>query len=208
MSAPTEASLRHACDALAARDEALARAYTGVGLPQWRSVPATYATLARAVTFQLISLQAAGAIWMRTQALFAGPIDAEAMLDMPEDDLRGAGNSRPKIGHMKSIALAVTSGKLNFQRLENTDADTARAELLAVKGIGPWTANLFLLTALGHMDAFPPGDVGIMEAHRDLIGAEKRLSSKDFSALAETWTPYRGVAAHLLWGWWHHVRQT
>ena len=79
--------------------------------------------------------------------------------------------------------------------------DNARKELLAVKGIGPWTADLFLLYALGKMDAFPIGDVGLMEAHKRLSGAEERMTAKAFTAHAEIWQPYRGVAAHLLWGW-------
>ena len=79
--------------------------------------------------------------------------------------------------------------------------DAARAELLAVKGIGPWTADLFLLYAAGKMDAFPHGDVGLMEAHKRLGGYDTRMTNKDFSAHAEAWRPNRGVAAHLLWGW-------
>lgn len=206
--APTSQAIITACEALAARDPAFDIAYAAIGPPPWRSVSATYQTLARAVTYQLISLQAAGAIWGRTLDLFGGEISAEAMLIATEADLRVCGNSGPKIRHMKSIATAVTTGALDFARLETADPATARAELLAVKGIGPWTADLFLLTALGQMDAFPHGDVGLMDAYRDLTGARHRLASKDFSILAQTWAPYRGAAAHLLWGWWHHVRDT
>ena len=78
--------------------------------------------------------------------------------------------------------------------------DAARAELVAVKGIGPWTADLFLM-ACGRLDAFPHGDVGLMEAYRLLRGDEERFESKAFTAHADAWRPYRGVAAHLLWGW-------
>lgn len=85
----------------------------------------------------------------------------------------------------------------------------AREQLLAVRGIGPWTADTFLMNALGHLDAFPHGDVGLLEAHRLLIGADERLKASAFSKTAEQWRPYRGVAAHLLYSWLHlHREQT
>ncbi len=93
------------------------------------------------------------------------------------------------------------NGTLDFLALADMPVADARKRLLSVRGIGPWTADTFLMTALGHMDAFPHGDVGLMEAYKRLSGAELRLDSKVFSTLSETWRPYRAVAAHLLYDW-------
>ena len=200
MSGPSQDVLRTACEALTARDEGLARAYREIGLPAWRSVEANYTALARIVVYQLISTKAAEAIWTRVAARHP-EMSARAILDDSEDALRACGLSRPKVHHMRTIAEAVETGALDFRRLANAPMDAARKELLAVKGIGPWTAETFLMNALGRVDAFPVGDVGLMEAYRQLSGAEKRHNIKGFTALAEGWRPYRGVAAHLLYGW-------
>lgn len=185
---------------LAERDDVLARAYRESGLPEWRSVEANYATLARIVVYQLISTKAAEAIWMRVAARHP-EMSARDILNDDEDALRACGLSRPKVSHMRTIAEAVEGGALSFARLASAPIDKARKELLAVKGIGPWTAETFLMNGLGKIDAFPVGDVGLMEAYKQLSNAETRHNIKAFTALAETWRPYRGVAAHLLYGW-------
>ena len=124
------------------------------------------------------------------------------MLAVGEEVLRTYGLSRPKIRHLKSIAAAIDTGALNLDRIAAASLEDARKELLAVKGIGPWTAELFLLYALGEMNAFPTADVGLMEAHKQLSHATDRMDAKTFSQHAEKhWQPYRGVAAHLLWRW-------
>ncbi len=201
MTAPSLHVLQQACEQLSTRDPALAVAFAAIGVPVWRAAQPNYQTLARAVTYQLISTRAAAAIWGRTLTLFDGEISPQALLGMADEKLRECGNSRPKIAHMKSIATAITTGSLCFDRLQASEPGAARKELLAVKGIGPWTADLFLMNALGVVDAFPVGDVGVMEAYRALSGAKTRHHTKAFTALAEQWRPYRGVAAHLLWGW-------
>lgn len=200
MSEPSQDVLRAACEALAVRDEVLARAYRESGLPEWRSVEANYATLARIVVYQLISTKAAEAIWTRVAARHP-EMSARDILNDDEEALRACGLSRPKVSHMRSIAKAVETGALNLGRLGAAPIDMARKELLAVKGIGPWTAETFLMNGLGKIDAFPVGDVGLMEAYKQLKAAEKRHDIKAFTALAENWRPYRGVAAHLLYGW-------
>jgi len=201
MTTPSLQVLKQACEQLSACDAAFALAHAEIGVPVWRATQPTYQTLARAVAYQLISTRAAAAIWGRTLALFEGEISAQALLSTSDEKLRECGNSRPKIGHMRSIATAITTGTLCFERLQASEPAAARKELLAVKGIGPWTADLFLMNALGVVDAFPVGDVGVMEAYRALSGAEIRHETKAFTGLAEQWRPYRGVAAHLLWGW-------
>lgn len=204
MSAPSRSQLKQACKLLAGTDRALERAYDETGVPDWRSGEANYAAIARMLTYQQISTKAAGAIWGRVQARY-GDLKPEVILAAKVEDLRACGLSRPKIRYLTAIAEAVVTGTLNFERVLGAPIDAAHKELVAVKGIGPWTAELFLLYA-GNMDAFPPGDVGLMEAHKLLLRSDTRLDAKAFSTLAETWRPYRGVAAHLLWGWINMMR--
>ncbi|MFN3213602.1 MAG: DNA-3-methyladenine glycosylase family protein [Henriciella sp.] len=205
MTAPREAVLRAACEALAATDPELKQAYGKVDLPNWRGRPANYQSLAQIVVYQLISTKAADAIWGRVCARHTELTPRAVLADDPER-LLACGLSRPKLGHLIAIAEAVQSGVLDFDVLAQIPIDAARKRLVSVRGIGPWTAETFLMTALGHLDAFPHGDVGLMEAHKRLSGAEARLSAKAFSELADGWRPHRAVAAHLLYDWLHSVR--
>jgi len=205
MTAPTSDTLRLACETLAERDVALARAYAEIGLPVWRTTEPVYKSIARTVAYQQISVKAAAAIWERVCS-HLGDVTPEAVLAEPLDSLRACGLSRPKIAHMTSIAEAIVTGDLSLSRVLSSPLEAARAELTSVKGIGPWTAEIFLLYS-GETDAFPTNDVGLMESHRLLTRAETRLDKKGFEAKGETWRPYRGVAAHLLWGYLHKVRE-
>ncbi|MEL7136784.1 MAG: DNA-3-methyladenine glycosylase 2 family protein [Pseudomonadota bacterium] len=202
MNAPSEHVLRQACESLVARDPILAKAYSKVDLPNWRGTDAHYRTLARIVVYQLISTEAADAIWARVEARFA-QVTAQGFLVDDRDALLACGLSRPKLEHMTAIAEAVENGILDFEALANAPIDDARKTLLSVRGIGPWTAETFLMNALGHLDAFPHGDVGLMESYKRLSGAKVRLTSKAFSKQAIAWQPYRAVAAHLLYDWLH-----
>lgn len=207
MAAPTRETLVLACETLSERDAALAKAYALHGLPEWRLSPANYSTLARTVTYQQISLSAAGAIWERVLAHFGSieNVTARAMLDTGADVLGACGLSRPKVAHLRSIADAVENGNLNLADvLASTHKDALEA-LVSVKGIGPWTGEIFLLYS-GNVDAFPVGDIGLMNAYQMLSGAEDRLGKAEFSKVAENWRPYRGVAAHLLWAHIHAER--
>lgn len=200
MTAPTRRRLKTACERLALADPALALAYERIGVPVWRTGEPGYAMLARMIAYQQISTKAAATIWGRVEA-HLGAVTPEAFLTADPEAMRACGLSRPKVAHLTSIAEAMVSGGLNLTRVCAADLDSARAELVSVRGIGPWTAELFLLYAVGAMDAFPVADVGLMEAHRQLGGYETRMESRQFTAHAEIWRPHRGVAAHLLWGW-------
>ena len=199
MSAPSQADLVEACTWLSERDTALARAHTELGVPTWRYQTPDYAVIARMIAFQQITTKAAASIWARVEEAL-GTVSTASVLAASDDTLRGCGLSRPKVSHLRSIADAIESGALDLTRVYSANMEAARAELIAVKGIGPWTADLFLLYC-GRLDAFPVGDVGLMEAYRQLSGHEERYASKAFTELAEAWRPWRGVAAHLLWGW-------
>lgn len=207
MSAPSKETLILACETLSERDVALAKAYALHGLPTWRTTPAKYHTLARTVTYQQISLSAAGAIWGRLVDHFGGvsKLTPEAILAASEDEIRACGMSRPKVAHLKSIAEAMVSGALNLTRVRKAPLEDARRELTSVKGIGPWTAEIFLLYS-GVVDALPTADIGLMQAYKLLRGDAERLDAKAFTKSAENWRPYRGVAAHLLWAHIHAVK--
>ncbi|MCA8901460.1 MAG: DNA-3-methyladenine glycosylase 2 family protein [Hyphomonas sp.] len=196
----TPRKLKAGCEELARRDTALKRAYAAIGVPEWREGDASYPVLAKMIAYQQITTKAATTIWGRVEE-FLGEVTPEAVLGCDQEQLRTCGLSRPKLAHLNSIAEAVVSGTLNLERVAGAEIDSAREEMLRVKGIGPWTADLFLLYAARNMDAFPAGDVGLMEAHKRLGGYDTRMTNKEFSDHAEGWRPYRGVAAHLLWGW-------
>lgn len=198
--APSRRKLKAACETLASTDPALARAYEIIGVPDWRSGEPSYGMLGRMIAHQQLSTKAAATIWGRVET-HLGLVTPEAMLGADPEALRGCGLSRPKIAHLISIAEAMVTGELDLARVCAADLDSARAELVSVRGIGPWTAELFLLYAVGAMDAFPVADVGLMEAHRQLGQYETRMESKAFTLHADIWRPHRGVAAHLLWGW-------
>lgn len=200
MVAPSVQEIDEACQTLSKTDKVFKTAYLANGRPEWRTVESSYATIARIIAFQQISTSAATAIWNRVLADFS-EVTVEKIIEAPEVRLRGHGLSGPKIRHLKSIAEAIDSGKLCLQRISNADAETAKQELLGVKGIGPWTAEIYLLSALGRLDAFPSSDIGLIESYKLLSGENERRSVSAFATLAENWRPYRGVAAHLLWGW-------
>ncbi|MEL7546694.1 MAG: DNA-3-methyladenine glycosylase 2 family protein [Pseudomonadota bacterium] len=204
--APSTQAIEEACLFLSDRDVCLAQAMFDVGSPEWRTASADFETLARAIVYQLVSTKAASAIWSRVHTQLQGDVSPDRVVATADLDLRACGVSRPKVQHMRAIAESIRSGALCFDRLGRSDIETARKELLLVRGIGPWTADLFLMNALGHLDAFPHGDVGVMEAYRLLQGRDEREPAKDFLQRAEAWRPYRGVAAHLLWKWIHQWR--
>lgn len=206
MTAPSAQQLEDACDALAAKNPALARAYKEVGSPNWRASDASYETLVRIIAYQQLSTKAAKTIWGRVHAHLNGDIRPEAVLDTKNETLQACGLSRPKVRYFKTIAEAVQSGAIDFDHLAASDLETGRKTLTAIIGIGAWTADVFLMNAIGKLDAFPHGDIGLIESYRLLSEAEDRHEIKAFSALAEDWRPYRGVAAHLLWDWINAMR--
>jgi DNA-3-methyladenine glycosylase II len=200
------AELTAAIKALAKTCPTMRRAYKAVGVPAWRTRTPDYAGLAGIIAYQQVSTKAAATIWGRV-AKRLGRVTPKAVLATDIDDLRADGLSRPKISHIRSIAQAVEDGSLNFRRLAKASDDDARAELVAVKGIGPWTADVFLMFALGRHDVFPHADIGLSEAYRMLADEKKRRPPPDFLQVGERWRPYRGVAAVMLWAYIGHVRQ-
>jgi DNA-3-methyladenine glycosylase II len=184
----------------------IAAAHDRVGVPEWRTRQGGYDGLARIIAYQQLSTKAAGTIWGRVEVQL-GKVTPKAVLAADIDALRACGLSRPKIAHIRSIAEAVESGALNLRRVARASDADAQAELVAVKGIGPWTADVYLMFCLGRWDVFPHADIGLSEAYRMITNERNRHPPKKFLKTGERWRPYRGVAAHLLWSYINHVRE-
>ena len=155
---------------------------------------------------QQLSTASAAAIRARLFAAF-DPFHHDAVLNARSDKLRRLGLSAPKIKSIREIGKAVAQGRIDLDRIGEMDADAAHAALVALHGIGPWSADIYLLFCLGHSDAFPAGDLAVQEAARIAFGLRKRPDAKALTKLAEAWRPWRGVAAHLLWAYYHAVKK-
>jgi DNA-3-methyladenine glycosylase II len=194
----TEADLDAALAALGAADPRLLALMDTVGRPPLRRRPAGYAGLAAIIVAQQLSTASAGAIWGRLSAAF-DPLDPAAVLRARPARLARLGLSAPKIRALKEIARAVVRGELVLATLGELAAEDAHATLTAVHGIGPWTADIYLLSCLGHADAWPAGDLALQEAARLAFALPARPTAKEMVALAAPWRPWRAVAARILW---------
>jgi DNA-3-methyladenine glycosylase II len=192
--------LRHLC----AADPDLAGIEAAAGPLPWRVRPAGFAGLLQAIVGQQISNQAAAAIWGRLRAV-PGALAPEGLLLLDDDALRGAGLSRPKVAHARALAAAFAEGRLDAARLSALEDEAAVAEIVAVRGMGRWTAEVYLLFALARDDVFPAGDLALAAAAANLKRLPARPGPVAFRALAEPWRPYRALAARLLWHHWRHI---
>lgn len=183
----------------------MARAHALSGEPPLRRDPGGFQGLCHIVVGQMVSLASADAIWRRLVARL-DPFEADALLALTEADLRAVGLSGPKIRTLKALATAVADGTLDLEALESHDDATARAHLMAISGIGPWTADIYLLFCLGRRDAFAPGDLALQVAAAHLLALEARPSAKTLEAIAERWRPWRGVAARQLWAYYRIIK--
>lgn len=194
----TEADLAGALAALGRLCPLMAASHAELGAPPLRRRPAGFEGLVHIVVFQQISTSAARAIWDRTLAVF-GAVTAERLASGGDDEFRAAGQSRPKIRTLRAISAAVLDGSLDLDAIGGLDADEAHAALTRVKGIGPWTADVYLLSCLGHPDAWPAGDIALQAAAGDLLGLGARPDARAMAGIGERWRPWRAVAARLLW---------
>jgi DNA-3-methyladenine glycosylase II len=178
------------------------------GKPHRRKRPQGFETLLQTIVGQQVSLASAAAIWLRLSDGLkrrGGKVTPAAWLAHADDELRAFGLSRAKVSYGRALAEAVDTGELNFRRLSRmADAD-AVATLVRIKGIGRWTAEIYLLSALDRADAWPAQDVALMVAVQDLKKLPERPSGAEMTMLAEQWRPLRAFAARLLW---HHYRHT
>jgi len=193
------ADLNAGLDALAAREPAFAAALERVGYPAPRIRARGYATLLRTIVGQQVSVKAADAVWRKLEAL-GDPTDPAVVAALDDDMLRACGFSRQKTGYARSLAEEVTSGRLDLDDLP-ADDEAAIAQLVRVKGIGRWSAEVYLLFAEGRPDIWPAGDLAVQIETGRILGHPERPSEKLTRELAEPWRPYRGAAAIFTW---HH----
>ena len=193
-----ENELAAAVSALARQCRIMRAIEKRVGVPPLRDFPADFSGLAKIVTGQQLSAQSAAAIWARVAAAIQ-PFDAAGLLAIPDGDLAGLGLSGGKIKTLQAAACAVADGHLNFRTLNRKSDAAIHETLTSLHGIGPWTADIYLLFALRRADAFAPGDLALQLAAERLFKLEARPTPQQLTALAERWRPWRGAAARLLW---------
>jgi len=198
------AQARAGLDWLANTDPHLARIEAEAGPLPWRVRQAGFSGLLNAIVGQQISNQAAAAIWRRCCALPGCLTPAEFLL-LDEATLRAAGLSRPKIGHARAVATAFQDGTLAADVLADLPDQQAIESISSVRGLGIWSAEIYLLFALGRLDVFPAGDLALQAAAAHIKGLDTRPKPAALRELAEPWQPYRALAARLLWHWWRHV---
>jgi DNA-3-methyladenine glycosylase II len=202
----TDADLDAGMAALVASDPRLAAVLAKAGMSKLRRRPAGFPGLCAIICAQQLSTASAAAIWGRLTAAF-DPMHHDNVRQARAGKLARLGLSKPKIKTIKAIGTAIAKGEIDLDAVGNMPADDAHAALIALHGIGPWTADIYLLFCLGHADAWPAGDLALQEAARIAFNLRKRPSAKDMVKLADVWRPRRGVAAHLLWNYYHAVKR-
>jgi DNA-3-methyladenine glycosylase II len=202
----SDADLQAGLARLVAADPRLAPIAEKAGRFSLRRREAGYAGLCAIVCGQQLSTASAAAIRDRLFAAF-DPFHHDSVRRARTDKLKRLGLSAPKIKSIREIGKAVAQGRIDLTAVGEMDADAAHAALVALHGIGPWSADIYLLFCLGHSDAFPAGDLAVQEAARIAFGLRKRPDAKALAKLAEAWRPWRGVAAHLLWAYYHAVKK-
>jgi len=203
---PTPSDIAAARAALAEADPALARANAQTPVFAWRARTGGFEGLFRMIVEQQVSVASAAAIWARVGD-GVGELTAERVLATDIETLRSFGLSGQKARYGHEIAGAQAEGRIDFDHMAGLDDAAAVAALTAIKGVGRWTAETWLMFCDGRTDLFPGGDVALQEAMRWVDRGEVRPNEKEAYARAEIWRPHRGIAAHLLWGWYGGVRR-
>lgn len=190
--------LDHAVSALAAIEPAFARGLDRIGMPAPRAHERGHATLLRTIVGQQVSVASAAAVWRRLEEALGAGLPLDAIAAASDETLRAADLSRQKAGYARSLADEVLSGRLDLAALP-ADDEVAIAELVRIKGIGRWSAEIYLLFAEGRPDIWPAGDLAVQIEIGRLLGLPERPSEKATRALAEPWRPHRGAAAIFAW---------
>ena len=186
------------------RDAHLAAVVERFGTPPLWDRPQGFPTLVQIILEQQISLSAGRAAYLRLERL-AGEMTPARIAALSEEALRSAGQTRQKSHYIRELALAIVEGRFDPDRLAELDDDEARAELVALKGIGPWTADIYLLMALGRADVWPGGDLALVAAMREVKRMRALPNSDRVARITRAWSPWRAVAARVLW---HHYLST
>jgi len=191
-------SINAAVDELARREKAFAAVLERHGRPEPRVSEPGATTLLRTIVGQQVSVAAARSMWAKLEAAFGAPPNLERLLAASDEELRAAGMSRQKSGYIRSLAELVISGELDLDRLPEDDEE-AIALLTRIKGIGRWSAEIYLLFAEGRTDIWPAGDLAVQVEIGKLLGLDGKPTEKQLRELAEAWRPHRGAVAVLAW---------
>lgn len=202
----SQSDLETAMQTLVKQDPRLLPILALTGMPALRQREPGFAGLAHIVCGQQLSTASAAAIWARLSAAF-DPFDHDAIRKARADRLGRLGLSAAKIKTLKFIARELAADRLNLDVLANEDVDAAHNTLTALHGIGPWTADIYLLFCLGHGDAWPAGDLAVQEAMKIGLGLNARPTTRQMAPLAEPWRPLRGAAAHLWWAYYRMLKK-
>jgi DNA-3-methyladenine glycosylase II len=194
----TKQSIRTAVEALAEREPVFANLIKQHGVPEPRNSNRGVETLMRTIVGQQVSVAAARSMWAKLEGAFGAPPDLHMLLAASDEELRAAGMSRQKSGYLRSLAELVISGELDLENLPKDDEEAIEL-LTRIKGIGRWSAEIYLLFAEGRADVFPAGDLAVLIEIGRLMGLPNKPSEKQLRELAEAWRPYRGAAAVLAW---------
>jgi len=201
----TNADIKIGLDTLAETDSDVAKALELVGYPGERINEQGFSTVLRVIVGQQLSVKAAATIWERVHALAgetAGPDDYAKISD---EALRGAGLSRQKIGYVRSLCGTVKDGTLDFQALPTMTDEEAVKAITAVKGLGVWSAHIYLMFSLGRADILPVGDLAVRVGIGRIIGLEDRPTEKDCETIGHRWRPHRSVMALLAWHYYSNA---
>ena len=191
-------AIQEGLDAIAVREPGIARALASVGYPEPRIRETGYGTLMRTIVGQQVSVAAASSMWRKFEEQIGPDLPPEKVLESDFDTLRACGLSRQKQGYMRSLCELVVTGAIDFDALP-TDDEEAIARLTQIKGIGRWSAEIYLLFAEGRPDIWPAGDLAVQAGLGKLLGLAERPSEKATRELAEGWRPHRGAAAIFTW---------
>jgi DNA-3-methyladenine glycosylase II len=202
----SQSDLEDAIRVLLKQDPRLRPVFEVAGMPALRRREPGFAGLAHIVCGQQLSTASAAAIWGRLSTAF-NPLDHDSLRRARADRLGRLGLSAAKIKTLKNLAREITAERLNLDVLAEEDADAAHHTLVSLHGIGPWTADVYLLFCLGHGDAWPAGDLAVQEAVKLGLGLKLRPTAKEMAPLAEPWRPMRGAAAHLWWSYYRAIKK-
>ena len=194
----TTSSIREQVEALTEREPVFAAVVERHGIPGPRNSERGVQTLLRTIVGQQVSVAAARSMWSKLEAAYGAPPDLHLLLAATDEELRAAGISRQKAGYIRSLAELIVSGELDLDNLP-ADDEEAIALLTKIKGIGRWSAEIYLLFAEGRADVFPAGDLAVMIELGRLMGLSDRPTEKQLREIGERWRPYRGAAAILAW---------
>lgn len=194
----TAEQLKHGLDSVARIEPRFGRALAVAGYPEPRIRPRGYATLMRTIVGQQVSVAAAASMWRKFEAHLGPELPPEKVLESDFDTLRACGLSKQKQGYMRSLCELVVDGQLDFESLP-ADDEAAIALLTQIKGIGRWSAEIYLLFAEGRADIWPAGDLAVQAGLHKLLGLNERPSEKLTRELGEAWRPHRGATAIFTW---------